>query len=36
MNLHDKIEYVIQIRSLKEALNHKLALKKVHRSIEFN
>ena len=27
-NLHDKTEYVIHIRNLKEALNHGLALKK--------
>ena len=30
-NLHDKTEYVIHIRNLKEALNHGLALKKVDR-----
>ena len=35
-NLHDKTEYVIHIRSLKEALNHELVLKKVHRVITFN
>ena len=28
-NLHDKIEYVIHIRNLKQALNHGLVLKKV-------
>ena len=28
-NLHDKNEYVIHIRNLKQALNHGLALKKV-------
>ena len=27
-NLHDKIEYVVHIRNLKEALNHGLVLKK--------
>ena len=27
-NLHDKIEYVIHIRNLKQALNHGLVLKK--------
>ena len=27
-NLHDKTEYVIHIRNLKQALNHKLVLKK--------
>ena len=35
-NLHDKTEYVIQIRNLKQALNHKFVLKKVHRMIKFN
>ena len=35
-NLHDKTEYVIHIRNLKEALNHGLILKKVHRVIKFN
>ena len=35
-NLHDKTEYVIQIRILKQALNHGLVLKKIHRVIEFN
>ena len=30
-NLHDKTEYVIQIRNLKQALNHGLVLKKVQR-----
>ena len=35
-NLHDKIEYFIRIRSLKQALNHGLALKNVHRVIKFN
>ena len=29
-NLHDKTEYVIHIRNLKEALNHRLVLKNVH------
>ena len=28
-NLHDKIEYVIHIRNLKQALNHGLVLKKL-------
>ena len=36
VNLHDKTEYVIQIRNLKQALNHGLVLKKVHRVIKFN
>ena len=35
-NLHDQTEYVIQIRNLKNALNHGLVLKKVHRVIKFN
>ena len=35
-NLHDKTEYVIHIRNLKQALNHELILKKVHRAIKFN
>ena len=35
-NLHDKTEYVIQIRSLKQVLNHGLVLKKVHRRIKSN
>ena len=35
-NLHDKTEYVIQIRSLKQVLNHGLIFKKVHRRIKSN
>ena len=35
-NIHGKEEYVIYIRNLKQALNHKLVLKKVHRVIKFN
>ena len=35
-NLHDKTEYVIHIRNLKEALNHWLTLKIVHRVTKFN
>ena len=35
-NLHDKTEYVIHIRNVKQALNHGLVLKKVHRVIKFN
>ena len=35
-NLYDKTEYVIPIRNLKQALNHGLVLKKVHRLIKFN
>ena len=29
-NLHDKNEYVVHIRNLKQALNHGLILKRVH------
>ena len=29
-------EYIIQIRNLKQVLNHRLILKKVHRVIKFN
>ena len=35
-NLHDKTEYVIPIRNLKQALNNGFFLKKVHRVIKFN
>ena len=35
-NLYDKENYVVHIRSLKQALNHGLILKKVHRVIQFN
>ena len=35
-NLYDKKSYVVHIRSLKQALNHELILKKVHRVIQFN
>ena len=35
-NLDDKTEYVIHIRNLKQALNHGLVLKKVHKVIKFN
>ena len=35
-NLHNKKKYVVHIRSLKQALNYGLRLKKVHRIIEFN
>ena len=34
-NLYDKKSYVVHIRSLKQALNHGLILKKVHRVIQF-
>ena len=33
---HDKTEYVIHIRNLKQALNSGLILKKVYRVIKFN
>ena len=36
VNLHDKTKYFIYIRNLKQVLNHRLVLKKVHRVIEFN
>ena len=35
-NLHDKTKYVIHMRNLKQTLNHRLVLKKVHRVIRFN
>ena len=36
-NLHDKIEYGINIRKLKQALYHRLVSeKKVHRGIKYN
>ena len=31
-----KKEYVIHIKNLKQALNHGLALEKLHRVIKFN
>ena len=34
--LSDKTEYVLHIRNLKQALNHRLILKKVHKVIKFN
>ena len=34
-NIEDKEKYVIYIRALKQALNHDLKLKKVHRAIQF-
>ena len=36
INLHDKTEYVIYVRNLKQALNHELVLETVHRVIIFN
>ena len=35
-NLDNKTEYVIHIRNLKQALNHGLVLKKVHRVTKYN
>ena len=35
-NLHCKNEYVIHIRNSKQASNHRLVLKKVHRVVRFN
>ena len=35
-NLYDKKEYVIHIRALKQALNHGLIFKKVHKVIQLN
>ena len=34
--LHDKTEYVIHIKKLKQAFNHGLALKKFHREIKIS
>ena len=35
-NLSDKKNYVVHIRSLKQALNHGIILKKVHRVFQFD
>ena len=35
-NLQDKKDYVVHINVLKQALNHGLKLRKVHRVIEFD
>ena len=35
-DLHNKKKYVVHIKSLTQALNHGLKLKRVHRIIEFN
>ena len=35
-SIEDKEKYVIHIKVLKQALNHELVLKKVHRIIQFN
>ena len=34
--LHDKMEYLIHLRNLKQALNYELASKKVYKVIKFN
>ena len=34
-SLHEKTEYVIHIRNLKQALDHRLVLRKLHRIINF-
>ena len=34
-NLHDKTEYIIHIRNVKQAFNCGFDLKKVHRAIKF-
>ena len=36
MNLHDKTEYVIHKRNLKQALNNGFFLKKMHGAIKLN
>ena len=35
-NLHDKNEYIVYMRNLKQALNHGLILKKVQRVFKSN
>ena len=35
-NLYDKNNHVVHVRSLKQALDHELILKKIHRAIQFN
>ena len=35
-NLYDRNNYIVHINFLKQALNHGLILKKVHRVIQFN
>ena len=35
-NIYDKKDYVDQIRSLKQALNHGLKIKKIHKVLKFN
>ena len=35
-NLYDKTEYIIHIRNLKHALNHRIILKQLYAVIKFN
>ena len=35
-NLHDKTEYVIHIRNLKQASNNGIVSKKLHKTIRYN
>ena len=35
-NLHDKTDYVVHIRNLKQPFNYGLVLERVHRFIKFN
>ena len=35
-NLNNKSKHVIHLRNLKQLLNHRLVLKKVHRVVKFN
>ena len=35
-NLYNRKQYVVQVNALKQALNHGLKFKKIHRVIEFN
>ena len=35
-NWHHKTEYIIHIKNLKQALNHGLVLKRIHRGMKFN
>ena len=35
-SLHDKTEYLIHMRNLKQTLNHRLVLKKYYKVIKFN
>ena len=36
MGIEDKEKYVVHIKVLKQALNHGLVFKKLHRVIQFN